>query len=98
MAKAPRAKTNSRQLSRPEFAVIVIRALLATAAEGEIGHATVGRVVARIVKYWPKYSTRQTSEVERDWMRALKNEVAARDLGAERDVRALRSEMGGRTG
>jgi len=80
-------KTTSRQLSRKEIAAVVIRAMLATAADNEISFSTVGRIVARIIKFWPQYTPRQAYEVERDWMNTLKAEVAARDLASEREAR-----------
>lgn len=87
MNKPRTHKTRSRQLSRKEISSIIVRALLATAAEGEIEFGTVGRIVARIIKFWPQYSLRQADEVERDWMRALRAEVAARNLPHEREAR-----------
>jgi hypothetical protein len=76
-----------RQMGRIDHAQVVVRALLSTAAEGEITDADVGRIVARIIKGTPLFSERQALDVERDWMKVLKAEVSARKLADERDAR-----------
>lgn len=74
--------TTRRQLNRREIAQSVVRGLLDAVDEGTVSDAVaVGRIVGRIIKRHPFYSARQRADLQRDWLKVLREELNAREVG-----------------